>query len=72
MAARPEGGSWLGVCAAIVILTVLCETLGVWASGSSSAQASAWLRNRIARHVLGVGPAITRRFPEETWSPGWA
>ncbi|WP_371784634.1 ABC transporter ATP-binding protein [Streptosporangium subroseum] len=64
VAAGPEGGSWLGACAAIVILTVLCDTLGVWASGSSSAQASAWLRNRIARHVLGVGQAMTRRFSE--------
>ncbi|MEU4409298.1 ABC transporter ATP-binding protein [Streptosporangium sp. NPDC023963] len=56
--------TWLGACAAAVILTVLCDTLGVWAAGSSGARSSAWLRNRVVRNVLGVGPVITRRFPE--------
>lgn len=56
--------TWLGACAAAVILTVVCDTLGVWASGSSGARSSAWLRNRVVRNVLGVGPVITRRFPE--------
>ncbi|MEU4538506.1 ABC transporter ATP-binding protein [Streptosporangium sp. NPDC023825] len=56
--------TWLGACAAAVTLTVLCDTLGVWAAGSSGARSSAWLRNRVVRNVLGVGPVITRRFPE--------
>ncbi|WP_030907978.1 ABC transporter ATP-binding protein [Streptosporangium amethystogenes] len=56
--------TWLGACAGVVILTVACDTLGVWASGSSGARSSAWLRERVVRGVLGIGPAITRRFPE--------
>ncbi|MEU8203541.1 ABC transporter ATP-binding protein [Streptosporangium sp. NPDC049046] len=56
--------TWLGACAAAVTLTVLCDALGVWASGSSGARSSAWLRNRVVRNVLGVGPTITHRFPE--------
>ncbi|WP_436762512.1 ABC transporter ATP-binding protein [Streptosporangium sp. V21-05] len=56
--------TWLAACAAAVILTVVCDTLGVWAAGSSGARSSAWLRNRVVRNVLGVGPVITRRFPE--------
>lgn len=67
MAGTPGGtgaATWLGACAAAVILTVVCDTLGVWASGSSGARSSAWLRNRVVGNVLGVGPMITRRFPE--------
>ncbi|WP_326641552.1 ABC transporter ATP-binding protein/permease [Streptosporangium sp. NBC_01755] len=56
--------TWLGACACVVILTVACDTLGVWASGSSGARSSAWLRERVVRNVLGIGPAVTRRFPE--------
>jgi ATP-binding cassette, subfamily B, bacterial RamA/AmfB len=43
---------------------VVCDSFRIWAAGASSAQASAWLRHRILRHVLGVGPAMTRRFAE--------
>ncbi|GAA4229931.1 ATP-binding cassette subfamily B protein [Streptosporangium album] len=64
VAADPASTTWLGACVAIVIVTVLCDTLGVWGAGASSAQVSAWLRHRTLRHVLGVGPAMTRRFPE--------
>ncbi|GAA4207553.1 ABC transporter ATP-binding protein [Streptosporangium oxazolinicum] len=67
VAGTPGGtgaATWLGACVAAVVLTVVCDTLGVWAAGSSGARSSAWLRNRIVGNVLGVGPVITRRFPE--------
>lgn len=64
VAAEPASGLWLGACATVVAVAVLCDTLGVWGAGASGAQVSAWLRHRIVRHVLGVGPAMTRRFPE--------
>ncbi|WP_433239861.1 ABC transporter ATP-binding protein [Streptosporangium sp. CA-135522] len=64
VAAEPASRAWLGVCAAIVVTAVLCDTLGAWGAGAGSAQVSGWLRRRILRHVLGVGPAMTRRFPE--------
>ncbi|MGW4425290.1 ABC transporter ATP-binding protein [Streptosporangium sp. NPDC004631] len=63
-AADPAGGTWLGACAAAVTLTAICDVLGVQAAGGSGAQATQWLRLRVLRHVLGVGPAMTRRFAE--------
>ncbi|GAA3023588.1 ABC transporter ATP-binding protein [Streptosporangium longisporum] len=56
--------TWVGVCAGVVVAAVVCDALGVWAAGSSGARSAAWLRTRVVRHVLGVGPAMTRRFPE--------
>ncbi|MEV6153571.1 ABC transporter ATP-binding protein [Nonomuraea sp. NPDC052129] len=61
---RPETASWLAACAVIVATIMLCESAGVWARGASSAYAAARLRLSVLRHVLGVGPAATRRFPE--------
>jgi ATP-binding cassette subfamily B protein len=64
VSARPETASWLAACAVIVAAIMLCESAGVWARGASSAYAAARLRLSVLRHVLGVGPAATRRFPE--------
>ncbi|MEV7006484.1 ABC transporter ATP-binding protein [Streptosporangium sp. NPDC051022] len=64
VAAGPAGRTWLGVCAAVVTLIAVCDVVGVRASGESGARATRWLRVRILRHVLGAGPAMTRRFPE--------
>ncbi|MBN6052079.1 ABC transporter ATP-binding protein [Nonomuraea sp. RK-328] len=57
-------GGWLLACVALVAGVMLCESLGVWARGASGARAAALLRLRVLRHVLGAGPAATRRFPE--------
>ncbi|GAA3089224.1 ABC transporter ATP-binding protein [Streptosporangium carneum] len=64
VAADSASPVWLGTCAAVVLLIAACEVFGVWASGSGGARATQWLRLRLLRHVLGVGPAMTRRFPE--------
>ncbi|MEO3869918.1 ABC transporter ATP-binding protein [Nonomuraea sp. B12E4] len=64
VASRPGAGTWLLVCVAVVAGVMLCESLGVWASGASSAHAAARLRLGVLRHVLGAGHAATRRFPE--------
>lgn len=65
---RPEAGSrpaqWLTWCVVIVACVMLCESVGVWARGVSTAHAAAGLRRNLLRHVLGAGPAVTRRFPE--------
>jgi ATP-binding cassette subfamily B protein len=60
----PGAGAWFAGCAATVAGVVACETIGVWAAGASAARVTAWLRRRIVRHVLGMGPALTRRFAE--------
>ncbi|MEW9549106.1 ABC transporter ATP-binding protein [Nonomuraea sp. NPDC050783] len=59
----PDGRSWLVLCAGVVAAVLLCESLGVWARGASCAQAAATLRLGVLNHVLGTGPAATRRFP---------
>ncbi|MEU7834483.1 ABC transporter ATP-binding protein [Nonomuraea sp. NPDC049129] len=64
VSARPDTASWLAACAVIVAGIMLCESAGVWARGASSAYAAARLRLSVLRHVLGVGPAAIRRFPE--------
>ncbi|MDA0633100.1 ABC transporter ATP-binding protein [Nonomuraea sp. MCN248] len=64
VAADPAAVRWLTGCAAIVACVMLCESLGVWAAGASGACAAARLRLGVLRHVLGAGPAVTRRFPE--------
>ncbi|MFI7131770.1 ABC transporter ATP-binding protein [Nonomuraea sp. NPDC050153] len=61
---RPDGTFWLILCACAVAAVVLCESLGVWARGACGAFAAARLRLGVLRHVLGAGPAATRRFPE--------
>ncbi len=64
VAAEPASRSWLWTCVAVVTLIAACDVSGVWAAGSGGARATGWLRLRILRHVLGVGPAMARRFPE--------
>ncbi|MFB4275371.1 ABC transporter ATP-binding protein [Nonomuraea sp. MTCD27] len=65
LVARQAGGTpWLALCACAVAAVMLCESLGVWARGASGAHAAATLRSGLLRHVLGTGPAATRRFPE--------
>ncbi|HEX6469865.1 MAG TPA: ABC transporter ATP-binding protein [Streptosporangiaceae bacterium] len=59
----PGGGSWFAGCTAIVAGVVACEAIGVLAAGASGARVTAWLRRRMIHHVLGAGPALTRRFP---------
>ncbi|SEG23886.1 ATP-binding cassette, subfamily B [Nonomuraea solani] len=61
---QPGGTPWLALCACAVAAVMLCESLGVWARGASGAYAAATLRSGLLRHLLGTGPAATRRFPE--------
>ncbi|MFC3985334.1 ABC transporter transmembrane domain-containing protein [Streptosporangium jomthongense] len=64
VAAGPASRTWLVTCGSVVVLIAACDVLGVWAAGGGGARATRWLRLRILRHVLGAGPAMTRRFPE--------
>jgi len=53
---------WPAACVALAGAIVACDALGQLAGGSSTAAATAWLRNLVWRHVLAGGPAMTRRF----------
>ncbi|WP_066361123.1 ABC transporter transmembrane domain-containing protein [Herbidospora mongoliensis] len=55
--------TWVISAGAVVVLLVVCDGLGVYASGTGGARAAAWLRHRALSHLLGVGPGVTRRIP---------
>jgi ATP-binding cassette subfamily B protein len=59
-----SGGTarWLAGCAALVAVIVLAAAAVELATGTANATATAWLRLILARHVLGCGPALLRRF----------
>ncbi|MFG2001058.1 ABC transporter ATP-binding protein [Spirillospora sp. NPDC048911] len=59
-----QRNGWLIACTAVIAGIVICESLGIWATGATSAQATARLRRSVLSHVLGTGPAMTRRLPE--------
>ncbi|GGK90570.1 ABC transporter ATP-binding protein [Sphaerisporangium melleum] len=52
-------------CLLLVTVLVACDAVAVFAAGAGGAQAARLLRLRVVRHLLGAGPAVTRRF-----SPG--
>ncbi|MEV0586824.1 ABC transporter ATP-binding protein [Nonomuraea sp. NPDC050310] len=56
--------SWLALTAATAAVLVSCDALAAWSSGAGAARATAWVRRRAVRHVLEVGPAMTRRHTE--------
>ncbi|MET8161306.1 ABC transporter ATP-binding protein [Sphaerisporangium sp. NPDC005289] len=49
-------------CVLLVAALVACDAVAVFAAGAGGAQAARGLRLRVVRHMLGVGPAISRRF----------
>lgn len=51
------------LCASLVVTVVACDAVAVLAAGAGGAQAARWLRERVVRHMLAVGPAISRHFP---------
>src|SRR4051794_32128161 len=56
-------GDALWTCVVLVATVVACDAVAVLAGGTGGAQAARWLRERVVRHVLAVGPAMSRRFP---------
>ena len=57
-----ESGMALVRLAAVLAAGALAELLGALAGASYSASATAWLRHRLLRHVLGLGVGGQRRF----------
>jgi ATP-binding cassette subfamily B protein len=55
-------GSWVLGCGALIGVIVACDALHELAAGSSTADATAWLRRRVVRHVLAAAPRLTPRF----------
>ncbi|MFG2497319.1 ABC transporter ATP-binding protein [Streptomyces sp. NPDC048441] len=53
---------WVLVCAALVAASALLDASESVLTGTTNARTTAWLRGRVARHVLAVGPRTTARF----------
>ncbi|MFF8990684.1 ABC transporter ATP-binding protein [Streptomyces sp. NPDC014983] len=53
---------WLLWCAALVLLTAVLEGAMEVLTGTLGAASTAWLRRRVVRHVLALGPRATGRF----------
>jgi len=49
-------------CAALIAIMVVGKVISDIATGESNARCTAWLRMTLVRHLVGIGPAATRRF----------
>ncbi|MEV0317828.1 ABC transporter ATP-binding protein [Streptomyces sp. NPDC050658] len=53
---------WVLLCAALVGAGALLDACDVVLTGTVNARTAAWLRGRVVRHVLAVGPRAGSRF----------
>ncbi|MFE1249265.1 ABC transporter ATP-binding protein [Streptomyces sp. NPDC058735] len=53
---------WVLYCAGLVVLLALLDAAQSVLTGTVDARSAAWLRRRLARHVLGTGPRAADRF----------
>lgn len=53
-------GRWMEYSAALIALSVVCDLVGAYCSTVCVADTTAWLRRRLVRHLLAIGP--TGRF----------
>ncbi|MFD6436051.1 ABC transporter ATP-binding protein [Streptomyces venezuelae] len=53
---------WILACAALIGVSALLDALDGVLTGTTNARTTAWLRGRVVRHVLAVGPRTTARF----------
>jgi ATP-binding cassette, subfamily B, bacterial len=57
---RPQ--RWLMLTAGLVALAIVGDLIDAYAGAACVASSTAWLRNRLVRHLLAAGPDNTRRF----------
>jgi ATP-binding cassette subfamily B protein len=53
---------WTLLCAALVGASVALDATQTLLSGTTDARTTAWLRDRLLRHILGIGPYAAARF----------
>lgn len=56
------GGHWFALAGALIAVAVLADLVGAFAQPVCVARTTAWLRNRLVRHVFAIGPEGARRF----------
>ncbi|MGH3624708.1 MAG: ABC transporter transmembrane domain-containing protein, partial [Sciscionella sp.] len=57
-----DTGRWMMISGALIALLVLSGLIDAFAGTVCTAGTTAWLRNRLVRHVLAIGPQAGRRF----------
>ncbi|MEY9996685.1 ATP-binding cassette subfamily B protein [Streptomyces sp. V4I8] len=60
--ARAPATGWVLCCAGLVLSLALLDGCQSVLVGTVDARTTAWLRGRLTRRVLAVGPAVTARF----------
>ncbi|MFK4064351.1 ABC transporter ATP-binding protein [Streptomyces sp. NPDC029674] len=60
--ADPDTTRWILACAALIGVSALLDAVDGVLTGTTNARTTAWLRGRVTRHVLAVGPRTTARF----------
>ncbi|MCZ4515009.1 ABC transporter ATP-binding protein [Streptomyces sp. ActVer] len=54
--------NWVVYCTALVLVLAVLDACETVLSATTNARATAWLRERLTGHVLGVGPRAGHRF----------
>lgn len=62
LARDPDGSRWVLWCAALVLAVAVLDAVETVLGGTTNARATAWLRHRLVRHALAVGPRALTRF----------
>ena len=62
VAAGGGSGRWIGLATGLIAVAVAADLVEAYAGTVSVAGTAAWLRERLVRHVLAIGPAGHRRF----------
>lgn len=57
-----DSARWLALAAGLIGIGVVLELVSVFAGTACVAGTTAWLRNRLVRHLLAIGPEVLRRF----------
>ncbi len=55
-------GRWLALAAGLIVLGIVVDLVDTFADTACVAGTTAWLRNRLIRHLLAIGPEASRRF----------
>jgi ATP-binding cassette subfamily B protein len=57
-----SAGGWFAAAAGLVILGLVCNLVDAFAGTACAASTTAWLRDRLVRHLLAIGPDGAHRF----------
>jgi ATP-binding cassette subfamily B protein len=62
LVAGEQSRSWFALAGALISVAVLADLASAFAQPVCVARTTAWLRNRLVRHVFAIGPEGARRF----------